>query len=390
MIVVSLTTHPARVENIPSVVASLHRQTVKPDVILLNLAEDQFADVPACIPEGVTVNWVPKDTKVWKKFLPAFDLYPDAYVINIDDDYSYPPGMIEDFITSYHGNPVSGNRVTNYGMACHCGCASLTRREHFGKYIKQLNDQKLQKACPSSDMAYTFFAKMNGFDYDRTKEDYAGRKLSPLNQADPYSINPSQNVVNTYKYLSEKYGIPESKPVIYYTIAWDNTKNIGRYYNAFTDIVPDDAWIAFVDGDTIFTTSDYGRIIEDTIAAHPEAEAFTCVTNRVGCQWQIALDADIYSDDMREHRAIGERIARQYRTDVRDVTDQSLFSGLFLLIKKSLWKKIGGAAPYGMLGVDNDIHKHIRAVGSRLYLMKGLYLYHWYRGGNKNDTHHLL
>lgn len=392
MIVVSLTSHPARIGNIPAVVDSLLRQTVKPDVILLNLARTQFDydKVPDCVPSCVHVNWVPEDTRVWKKFLPAFDLYPNAYVINVDDDYVYPEWMIEDFMQSYQGAPVSGNRCNNYGMPCHCGCASMTRMQHFGRYIEDMKKKALQEKCKSSDMAYTYFAKLNGFTYTRTHGDYSGKKLQPLNQAEAYSVDPSRNVVETYKYLSVRYPMPCNRPKVWYTIAWDNTKNIGQYYNAFANLVPRGEWIAFVDGDTIFTTPDYGRIIEDTIAAHPEAEAFTCVTNRVGCKWQIALEADIQCDDMREHRNLGERIARTYGTDIRDVTNEPLFSGLFLLIKKSLWQKIGAAAPFGMLGVDNDIHKHIRAVGARLYLMKGLYLYHWYRGGNKADKAHLL
>jgi GT2 family glycosyltransferase len=60
-----------------------------------------------------------------------------------------------------------------------------------------------------------------------------------------------------------------------------------------------------------------------------------------------------------------------------------------ILIQKRLWKKIGGFLENGMLGVDNDLHTKVIKSNEKLYLMRGVYLYHWYRWPNYKDKSHL-
>lgn len=177
---------------------------------------------------------------------------------------------------------------------------------------------------------------------------------------------------------------------IYYTIPYNSDFNIGKYYNDFFNIIPnDDDYGCIVDADTIFTTPDYGTLIENVIARYPDVEAFTCYTNRVGCPWQVYNGVDVKSNDIEYHRNIGKKLYEENGTDCVDMTNTQLFSGMFFIIKKSAWKKIGGAIEKGMLKVDNAIHQGIKNNGMKLFLMKGLYLYHWYRNGNKNDKAHL-
>jgi GT2 family glycosyltransferase len=79
-----------------------------------------------------------------------------------------------------------------------------------------------------------------------------------------------------------------------------------------------------------------------------------------------------------------------YSTEVTDITNKQLFSGVIILIKKSVWERLGGFKEDKMLAIDNDIH--IKAIHAKLKvgLMKGIYVQHWYRGGNQNNKSHLL
>jgi hypothetical protein len=36
-----------------------------------------------------------------------------------------------------------------------------------------------------------------------------------------------------------------------------------------------------------------------------------------------------------------------------------------------------------LLGIDNALHRDLRAAGLRIALMKGIYVYHWYRNSVK-------
>ena len=63
--------------------------------------------------------------------------------------------------------------------------------------------------------------------------------------------------------------------------------------------------------------------------------------------------------------------------------------------KKSAWEKVGGFKNYkgarsNMLGVDNMIHKDLEAHGLKTMVMNGVYVYHWYRGGDSFNTSHLI
>lgn len=66
-------------------------------------------------------------------------------------------------------------------------------------------------------------------------------------------------------------------------------------------------------------------------------------------------------------------------------------SGFWMCIKKELWDKIEKPKTLTILGVDNHIHRQIRGLGEKIYLIQGLYLFHWYAGfdgeGHRNISH---
>lgn len=184
--------------------------------------------------------------------------------------------------------------------------------------------------------------------------------------------------------------MPRTK--IFYQIPWNTDKNLGIYYNdAMERLAADDEFCGFVDGDAGFTTHFFGKQVEDIVAKYPECGLFTAVASRMGCIWQRA--GNEVSDDMRVHRKIGQRFFDTKYTDITDVSKVDKFhvlGGVFILIRKDIWRKIGKFKETGILGIDNDIHWKAMAADEKVYLANGLYFYHWYRGGNEADKSHLL
>jgi len=172
--------------------------------------------------------------------------------------------------------------------------------------------------------------------------------------------------------------------MIFYSQPYDTNKDIGSYYNKFMNLLPDNATACFTDGDTIFTTSDYGHRLQIYLDLYTECGLFTCKTNRVKCQHQLAYNWN--SEHMANHREFAQTLKSNF--SITDITNEQLFSGVMIMIRKQTWKKIG---PFksGMLGVDNDIHQKAKDHNKPVYLMNGIYLYHWYRGGHINNTSHL-
>ena len=180
--------------------------------------------------------------------------------------------------------------------------------------------------------------------------------------------------------------------MIYYSIPYSTNKNIGEYYNSVMEgLKNDDDFACFVDGDTIFTTPNFGDQIKDVVGRYPECGLFTCYTNRVGCDLQVYHGVDRNNNDMEYHRQIGRLLQDTYWDLCDDLSNPpkgTLISGMMILIRKSLWKKLGGFKS-GMLSVDNDIHLKCIQAKEPVYLMKGVYIYHWYRWPDYKNISHL-
>ncbi len=210
-IIVSLTTYSKRISNIPAVLDTIFSQTLKPDLVVLNLAFEELIpeDVQNYIEShNIEVNRVP-DTKVYKKLIPTLKRFPNDCIITIDDDFLYPEGMIEEFMSIHNiwpDHPISGNKDVFFGMLCHCGCASLSKACYYGKFLDYIDDEVIQK-CPSDDLVYTFFANKNGHPYINTKSLYF-LNMQSYNEGEGYSLlTVSENgIINTYNYLSARYG----------------------------------------------------------------------------------------------------------------------------------------------------------------------------------------
>lgn len=97
--IVSLTSFPARINEIWISIETILRQSFKPDMIILWLAEDQFPDkklpssLTGLIKRGLTIRFC-EDIKSHKKYYFAMKEFPDSFVITFDDDLYYPSNAL--------------------------------------------------------------------------------------------------------------------------------------------------------------------------------------------------------------------------------------------------------------------------------------------------------
>lgn len=216
-IIVSLTTWKPRMKNIPTVLDSIFSQTLSPDLVILNL--DRKDVLPEDIKEylathNVEINLM-DNLKVYKKLVPTLRKYPEACVISIDDDWIYPDGMIADFMETHKkkpDSPISGNKVTLNGLACHCGCASLTKAEYFGKWLDCI-DERVMRSCASDDLTYTYFIAKNGKTYARTEGTYY-ENMKSLSDDVSYSESIKADLDDTWNYLQARFGRIENPALL--------------------------------------------------------------------------------------------------------------------------------------------------------------------------------
>ncbi|MFI3243602.1 MAG: hypothetical protein R3Y56_05055 [Akkermansia sp.] len=111
-ITVSLTSFPARMNTVHLTVQTLLMQSVKPDRVVLWLAEEQFPNKEGDLTEsllrlkefGLSIEWT-HDTRSYKKLIPSLKKYPDDIIITADDDIYYESDTVEKLYQAYVQNP---------------------------------------------------------------------------------------------------------------------------------------------------------------------------------------------------------------------------------------------------------------------------------------------
>lgn len=111
-IIVSLTSFPARMKEVPAAIGSMLRQTMKPDRIILHLTKSQFEgkELPAAIralqeKSGLEVVFCEENLKPHTKYFYAIQANPEAIIVTVDDDIIYRPTLIEELYASYLRHP---------------------------------------------------------------------------------------------------------------------------------------------------------------------------------------------------------------------------------------------------------------------------------------------
>jgi GT2 family glycosyltransferase len=166
----------------------------------------------------------------------------------------------------------------------------------------------------------------------------------------------------------------------------DKGTDLGYAYNKFMEILPDDDdWGCFLDHDAMFTTHDWYNQLGEIIKCNPDIGIFGARTNRILPSHQLVGNIDINNHDIKYHRVIGLHLQKKWKTDVfvldSNKTHDIGFSGVVILIKKSVWEKIGGFKKEGFLGVDDEVRYRADECDQKIAIMNGVYVYHWYREG---------
>ena len=97
-LIVSLTSYRPRFEYLHLALLSLLNQTIRPDRVVLWVAQDEIEALPPRIASlaaaGLEIRGT-TDLKSYKKLIPALYTFPGAYIATADDDVIYPRNWLE-------------------------------------------------------------------------------------------------------------------------------------------------------------------------------------------------------------------------------------------------------------------------------------------------------
>lgn len=207
MIIVSMTSWKERINNVVPVLNSLTDNNISPFVVELNLSEEEFPgkenDLPKelvswkwslpCI--ALSINWVGRNTKAFKKLIPTVKKYygKDVKIITVDDDVIYPKGFLDTMSSAAEANPdhiISNNfcRGVYQGQQCVNGAGTLYRPSFFTPFLwEELTDDII--ATNADDWWYSFCLWITGI----RPVKYIPQKLQFFNEVNPnehQAINP--------------------------------------------------------------------------------------------------------------------------------------------------------------------------------------------------------
>ncbi len=182
MLVVTMTTWTARINNVVPVLQTVLAQTILPDIIYLNLSEEEFSykNLPNSLIQlvednpRIKINWVSgPNTKPFKKIFPILKyLEANDIIINIDDDMLLPKTFIESRLTDFkkYNTCISGLQskpINGYAHGLlpevrhYLGAGSVYQKKMFNNWEKLLNDEII--ATRHDDAFYCFLAWLNGY-----------------------------------------------------------------------------------------------------------------------------------------------------------------------------------------------------------------------------------
>lgn len=177
--------------------------------------------------------------------------------------------------------------------------------------------------------------------------------------------------------------------MISYSTPYSLDKDLGKAYNKEMDKLNDDDWMVFTDGDTAWLRPDYGLQISEILKQNTEAGMFTCLTNRIGNPDQLYLRQLSNASCILKHKRIADKVFNEKKYQIKEIFGN--ISGHCMIIKKSTWQQAGKFPEgVGILSVDNIFGKRIQDLGKKIFLMEGVYLFHFYRlNTNIHNTTHL-
>lgn len=132
-IIISLTSFPERINEVPYTIYSLLNQSLKPSKVVLWLAIDEFPNKEKDLPEkllnlknnGLSIGWC-SNLKSFKKLIPSLKEYHSNIIVTTDDDIFYRKDWLKSLYDVYLDNPNS--------IICGRGRKIKFKNKTFDKY----------------------------------------------------------------------------------------------------------------------------------------------------------------------------------------------------------------------------------------------------------------
>lgn len=165
--------------------------------------------------------------------------------------------------------------------------------------------------------------------------------------------------------------------MIHYIQPYALDKNIGRAYNDAISLLPDNCWVGLIDHDAMFLRPDSKAQIAHVIDTQgSEWDVLGVTTNRLAGTHQLYRNKFNESANILEHLDICNACHNDYWGIVEETKVN--IAGVCMLFKKETWIRVGGFQE-SSIRLDSEFTDSVQAIGGKLGIMKGVYMFHLYR-----------
>ena len=156
---------------------------------------------------------------------------------------------------------------------------------------------------------------------------------------------------------------------------------LGESMNHTMERLDDGDWCIFIDSDVLMMTEHFLWYDACLNLIHKEGYkiGFTsCVTNRIGCEWQKpSIPVDSEDDNIKAHFSFAHKLWNKHGMEYTIPSHGQKLSGMFIMTHKRAWKESGGFNQGWK--VDNWYDEAIIKAGYLRAIMQGVYCYHIYK-----------
>jgi glycosyltransferase involved in cell wall biosynthesis len=182
-VIVSLTTYPKRIAKVKIAIDALLNQSLKPDKIVISLAEDEMSDSLDVVEElskykgrGLEIRVVEENFRQYNKLIHSLIEFPEDIIITVDDDVLYGKGFIEGLYAVHEHDPGAivayryafmkkrnGDSMSPYNEWPELNSADVNNENMFfcgvggvlyppgALHSEVLNSQLFMSLCPTAD-----------------------------------------------------------------------------------------------------------------------------------------------------------------------------------------------------------------------------------------------
>jgi len=178
--------------------------------------------------------------------------------------------------------------------------------------------------------------------------------------------------------------------MIFTGIPYRTDKNLGKAYNEFMSLLPEDGWAIITDWDVLFLLPETIANITEYTNLFPDTGLFTCFGSRSHINSTLQLLPQGSSDN--QSILFHTHQAKEQQKELYKVTEiPKHISGFLMVLSKKVWNDIKFVEDMKCLGVDNLYSNRILNSALKIRRMDGVYVWHTYRlWKDIKDTSHLI